>query len=95
MKSFNLSEWALDHRSMVWFFMIIFTVVGVFSYFNLGREEDPNFTIKTMVVVAQWPGASVDETLNQVTNRIEKKLVERLWQYLCLHCRWAQREAVA
>jgi len=76
MKSFNLSEWALDHRSMVWFFMIIFTVVGVFSYFNLGREEDPNFTIKTMVVAAQWPGASVDETLNQVTNRIEKKLVE-------------------
>ena len=76
MKNFNLSEWALDHRSLVWFFMLIFTVAGVFAYLNLGREEDPNFTIKTMVVVAQWPGASVEETTNQVTNRIEQKLVE-------------------
>ncbi|WP_375451369.1 efflux RND transporter permease subunit [uncultured Devosia sp.] len=76
MKGFNLSEWALDHRSLVWYFMIIFTVLGVSSYINLGREEDPNFTVKTMVVVAEWPGASVDETLNQVTDRIEKKLEE-------------------
>ncbi|MBU1304200.1 MAG: efflux RND transporter permease subunit, partial [Alphaproteobacteria bacterium] len=76
MKTFNLSEWALDHKSLVWFFMIVLTVAGVFSYLNLGREEDPNFTIKTMVIVAEWPGASVDETLNQVTDRIENKLVE-------------------
>lgn len=76
MKTFNLSEWALDHKSLVWFFMIILSVAGVMSYINLGREEDPSFTVKTMVIAAQWPGATVDETLNQVTDRIENKLVE-------------------
>lgn len=76
MKDFNLSEWALDHRSMVWYFMIIFMVAGVFAYLNLGREEDPAFTIKTMIIQANWPGASVDETIMQVTDRIEKKLEE-------------------
>ena len=76
MKTFNLSDWALDHRSLVWYFMIVFMVAGVFSYLNLGREEDPAFTIKTMVIQAQWPGASVEETTSQVTERIEKKLEE-------------------
>ena len=76
MKKFNLSEWALDHKSLVWFFMIIFSVAGISAYLNLGREEDPNFTIKTMIVAAQWPGASVEEMTNQVTDRIEQKLVE-------------------
>lgn len=76
MKPFNLSEWALSHRSLVWYFMIIFIVAGTFSYINLGREEDPAFTIKTMVINAQWPGASAEEMTKQVTNRIEKKLEE-------------------
>ncbi|WP_395448847.1 efflux RND transporter permease subunit [Aminobacter sp. UC22_36] len=76
MKGFNLSDWALNHRSLVWYFMLIFTVAGVFAYLNLGREEDPSFTIKTMLVQANWPGASVDETTRQVTDRIEKKLEE-------------------
>lgn len=76
MKTFNLSEWALDHRSLVWYFMIVFTIAGIFSYINLGREEDPNFTIKTMVISAQWPGASLEDTTTQVTDRIEKKLEE-------------------
>jgi len=75
-KGFNLSDWALKHRSLVWYFMIVFSVLGAFSYLNLGREEDPNFTIKTMVIQAQWPGASLDDTVNQVTDRIEKKLEE-------------------
>jgi multidrug efflux pump subunit AcrB len=75
-KKFNLSDWALDHRSLVWYFMIVFLIAGVFSYFNLGREEDPNFTIKTMVISAQWPGASAEEMTRQVTDRIEKKLEE-------------------
>ena len=61
MKSFNLSDWSLEHKSLVWYFMLIFTLFGVFSYLNLGREEDPSFTIKTMVVQAYWPGASVTE----------------------------------
>lgn len=76
MKKFNLSEWALEHRSLVWYFMIIFMVAGVFSYINLGREEDPAFTIKTMIIQAQWPGASAVEVTRQVTDRIEKKLEE-------------------
>ncbi|MBU1316292.1 MAG: efflux RND transporter permease subunit [Alphaproteobacteria bacterium] len=76
MKSFNLSDWALEHRSLVWYFMIVFVIVGTFSYLNLGREEDPNFTIKTMVITAQWPGASAQEITTQVTDRIEKKLQE-------------------
>jgi multidrug efflux pump subunit AcrB len=75
-KPFNLSDWALEHRSLVWYFMIIFVVAGAFSYINLGREEDPSFTIKTMIVRAQWPGASAEEVTKQVTDRIEKKLEE-------------------
>lgn len=76
MKPFNLSEWALKHRSLVWYFMIVFILAGAFSYLKLGREEDPNFTIKTMVIQAQWPGASAEEVTKQVTDRIEKKLEE-------------------
>ncbi len=76
MKQFNLSDWALEHRSLVWYFMIVSLVAGIFSFFNLGREEDPSFTIKTMVIQAQWPGATAAETADQVTDRIEKKLQE-------------------
>ncbi|GGD33958.1 efflux RND transporter permease subunit [Aureimonas glaciei] len=76
MKSFNLSEWALSHRSLLWYFIIVFSFAGFFSYLNLGREEDPAFTVKTMIITVQWPGATVDETIKQVTERIEKKLEE-------------------
>jgi multidrug efflux pump subunit AcrB len=75
-KNFNLSDWALKHRSLVWYFMIVFLLAGAFSYVRLGREEDPNFTIKTMVVQANWPGATAEEVTKQVTERIEKKLEE-------------------
>ncbi|MGO7090359.1 efflux RND transporter permease subunit [Rhizobium leguminosarum] len=76
MNKFNLSDWALEHRSLVWYFMIMFAVAGAFAYLGLGREEDPSFTIKTMVIQAQWPGASAQEVTQQVTDRIEKKLQE-------------------
>ena len=76
MNKFNLSDWALEHRSLVWYFMIIFVVAGTYAYLALGREEDPSFTIKTMVIQAQWPGASAQEVTEQVTDRIEKKLQE-------------------
>ncbi|UFW97025.1 efflux RND transporter permease subunit [Rhizobium ruizarguesonis] len=56
--------------------MIMFAVAGAFAYLGLGREEDPSFTIKTMVIQAQWPGASAQEVTQQVTDRIEKKLQE-------------------
>ncbi len=72
----NLSEWAIRHRQLVIFFMIVVALAGVRSYFNLGRSEDPAFTIKTMVVQAYLPGATIDETLHQLTDRIEKKLQE-------------------
>jgi len=75
-KPFNLSDWALQHRSLVWYFMLVGSIAGLFSYFNLGRAEDPDFTIKTMIIQAGWPGATVEETINQVTDRIEKKLEE-------------------
>jgi multidrug efflux pump subunit AcrB len=74
--SFNLSDWALCHKSLVWYFMLVALIAGVMSYRGLGREEDPAFTIKTMVIQAQWPGASVEATINQITDRIEKKLEE-------------------
>ncbi len=74
MKKFNLSDWALGHQSLVWFFMITFLLTGTMSYINLGREEDPSFTIKTMIIQANWPGASPEEMTEQVTDRIEKKL---------------------
>ncbi|MBX8511012.1 efflux RND transporter permease subunit [Pseudomonas cichorii] len=74
--SFNLSEWAIKHQSFVWYLMFVALLMGVFSYMKLGREEDPSFTIKTMVIQTRWPGATVDETLKQVTDRIEKKLEE-------------------
>ncbi|RWH76469.1 MAG: efflux RND transporter permease subunit [Mesorhizobium sp.] len=76
MNKFNLSDWALEHRSLVWYFMIAFALAGIFAYVGLGREEDPSFTIKTMVIQAQWPGASAQEVTQQVSDRIEKKLQE-------------------
>lgn len=76
MKGFNLSDWSLHHRSFVWFLLVLSLFAGALSYVNLGREEDPNFTIKTMVIGAALPGASIEDTLKQVTTRIETKLEE-------------------
>jgi multidrug efflux pump len=76
MSGFNLSEWAIRNRSLVLFLMIGVVVAGAVSFLRLGRAEDPVFTIRTMVVQAQWPGATLDETLQQVTERIERTLQE-------------------
>jgi len=67
---FNLSQWALRNRSLVIYFMIVAVVAGIYSYNRLGRAEDPTFVIKTMVVQAAWPGATMEDTLNQVTERL-------------------------
>lgn len=72
--SFNLSAWALHHRALTLFAMIALAAGGVFSYLQLGRAEDPAFTIKNMVVVVDWPGASAEEMAREVTDRIERKL---------------------
>ena len=76
MREFNLSSWALKNRSIIVYLMLVMTAAGVIAYFRLGRSEDPTFIIKTMVVQAAWPGASVEDTLKQVTERLERKLQE-------------------
>jgi multidrug efflux pump subunit AcrB len=73
---FNLSKWALEHRSFVVYLMIAATIAGLGSFYRLGRDEDPPFVIKTMVVQAAWPGANLDDTLLQVTDRLERTLQE-------------------
>ena len=76
MTQFNLSEWALNHRSFVMYCMLVVMIAGVASYVRLGRNEDPAFTFRTMIVRAAWPGATLDETLDQVTERLEQTLKE-------------------
>ncbi|MGF6152090.1 efflux RND transporter permease subunit [Pseudomonas fluorescens] len=73
---FNLSEWALHNRQIVLFLMILLAVVGALSYTKLGQSEDPPFTFKAMVIKTNWPGATAQEVSRQVTERIEKKLME-------------------
>ncbi|MBU1282802.1 MAG: efflux RND transporter permease subunit [Gammaproteobacteria bacterium] len=73
---FNLSAWALRNRQIVLYLMLLLAVVGAISYTKLGQSEDPPFTFKAMVVRTNWPGASAEEVARQVTERIEKKLME-------------------
>src|SRR5262245_48198214 len=74
MTRFNLSEWAITHRALVLFMILVLGAAGVYSYANLGRAEDPSFTIKTMVVNVAWPGATATEMQTQVADKVEKKL---------------------
>ena len=76
MKNFNLSEWALRHRPLVLFMVILLGVVGVLSYGKLGQSEDPPFTFKLMTVRTIWPGATAREVEQQITDKIEKRLEE-------------------
>lgn len=73
---FNLSAWALRNRQIVLFLMLLLAIVGALSYTKLGQSEDPPFTFKAMVIRTLWPGASAEEVSRQVTERIEKKLME-------------------
>ncbi len=72
----NLSEWAIQRRSLIVFLMIAAVLAGTLAFLRLGRAEDPLFTFRTMIVFAAWPGATLEETLDQVTERIERKLQE-------------------
>lgn len=72
----NLSEWAINRRSLIAYFMLVAVIAGSVIFFRLGRNEDPAFTFRTMIVSAGWPGASIEETLLQVTERIERTLQE-------------------
>lgn len=74
MKGLNLAEWAIRHKQIVYFFIITIITGGLWSYFHLGRSEDPDFTIRQAVVTAAWPGASAQQITQQVTDPLEKKL---------------------
>jgi multidrug efflux pump len=74
MKGINLSEWALRHRQMIAFLLMLLTVAGLLAYNSLGQKEDPEFTIKTMVVQTYWPGSSAQQMADQVTDLMERKL---------------------
>lgn len=74
MKGLNLAEWAIRHKQIVYFFIIAIITGGLWSYFHLGRSEDPDFTIRQAVVTAAWPGASAQQIMQQVTDPLEKKL---------------------
>lgn len=74
MKGVNLTDWAIRHKALVIYLMLVSMAAGVSAYLHLGRNEDPEFTVKTMVVHTEWPGATQEETMQQITDRIEKKL---------------------
>ena len=76
MTRFNLSEWAVNNRAIVVFLMLVCVIGGISAYGSLGRQEDPDFSVQTMVVQANWPGATAADTLKQVTDRLEKELEE-------------------
>lgn len=69
----NLTELSLRHRTLVWYFIIVFTIGGIFAYESLGRMEDPAFTIRQMVISAAWPGATAEEMQEQVTDKLERR----------------------
>ncbi|WP_217538625.1 efflux RND transporter permease subunit [Stenotrophomonas sp. GbtcB23] len=75
MRRFNLSEWALGNRALVLFAMLAFAIIGAWSYKHLGQSEDPPFTFKVMVVRTMWPGATAEQVSRQVTEPIEKALL--------------------
>ena len=74
MKQLNLTEWALNHKQIIYYFILVTFIMGIFSYIHLGRMEDPDFVIRQMVVSVAWPGASARQVEEQVTDKIEKKL---------------------
>ena len=73
MNNFNLTEWALEHRAVVLFLIIVVAIAGVFSFSKLGQLEDPKFSVPSMTATVIWPGASAQQIQDEVLNRIEKK----------------------
>jgi multidrug efflux pump subunit AcrB len=76
---FNLSALAVRERSVTLFAILLISIAGVVAFFQLGRAEDPAFTVKAMTVVTAWPGATAQEMQNQVAERLEKRLQELRW----------------
>lgn len=78
-KRFNLSALAVRERSITLFLIILITIAGIYSFFGLGRAEDPPFTVKQMTIISVWPGATVQEIQDQVAEPLEKRLQELKW----------------
>lgn len=76
---FNLSALAVRERSITLFLIILITVAGVLSFFELGRAEDPPFTVKQMTIISAWPGATAQEMQDQVAEPLEKRMQELKW----------------
>ena len=73
---YNISRWALEHRALTRYLMIVLLALGAAAYFQLGQDEDPPFTFRAMVVRAFWPGATAQQVAEQVTDKIERTLQE-------------------
>src|SRR5882672_12092284 len=78
---FNLSALAVRERSVTLFFLMGTVVVGMFAYLNLGRAEDPKFTIKAFTVTVAWPGARAQEMQDLVAEPLEKRMQELNYYY--------------
>ena len=76
---FNLSALAVRERSITLFLIILITVAGILSFFELGRAEDPPFTVKQMTIISAWPGATAQEMQDQVAEPLEKRMQELKW----------------
>lgn len=76
---FNLSALAVRERSITLFLIVLITLAGIFSFFGLGRAEDPPFTVKQMTIITVWPGATAQEIQDQVAEPLEKRLQELKW----------------
>ena len=70
---FNLAKWSLSHKALVYFFSFLLVISGIFSYLSLGRMEDPDYTIRQMVIYTQWPGADA--------RQVEEKLFHAKFKY--------------
>jgi multidrug efflux pump subunit AcrB len=79
MNNFNLSAFAVRERAITLFLIIAITAAGIYAFLNLGRAEDPPFTIKQMVISAAWPGATAQEMQDLVAEPYEKRLQELRW----------------
>src|SRR5262245_30917403 len=73
---FNLSRWAIAHRSLTRFLVVLILAAGGFALLSMGQKEDPDFTFRLMVAQVAWPGASVEEMQSQVVDKIERKVQE-------------------
>jgi len=91
--AFNLSAWAVKHKAVVLYLILVVGAAGLYAYLGMGRAEDPSFTIKTMIVSVNWPGATSDEVQRQVADKIEEKLQETRASTTCARTRFPVRRS--